>query len=211
MPGGGAGHFAIDLQQIDHAEIALAGDAFGLVHDGAERLRHRGPGVEEIHIDAARPVMARRERRGDLAVLPGPADAPGIHLLDAFGALLAEQPRQRLVAEAAAGGQRVLEVIAPMVRRLGAERDGNRHLRHHGGAAAADQASVDQQHLTAGAGGLDRGVHPGRAGADHQHIGLQLNRLGRHEGNLSLRWANRQITPAAAFPLFPEGKTPPPG
>ena len=69
------------LQEIDHAEVAVAGDAGGLVNDGAQRLRHRRAGVEEIDIDAARPVVARRERRGDLAVLARPADAPGVHLL----------------------------------------------------------------------------------------------------------------------------------
>ena len=142
-----------------------------------------------------------------------------IHLADARGAFLAEQPRQRLVAEPAAGGQRVLVVMAPVVRRLGAERHRDRHLRHHGRAAAADQAAVDQQHAAAGARRLDRGIHAGRAGADHQHIGFDLHRLGhgdscRHAANLSRARRNRQCavpTPAAACPAFPAGTAPPRG
>ena len=167
------------LHEIDDAEVALAGDAGSLVDHAAQRLRHRGAGVEEIDIDAARPVVARREGRGDLAVLARPADAPGIHLPDAGRAFLAKQARQRLVAEPAAGGERVLIVMAPVVGRLGAERHRDRHLRHHGRAAAADQAAVDQEHAAAGARRLDRGIHAGRAGADHQHVGFDLHRARR--------------------------------
>ncbi len=178
MPCHRARNLAVGLDQIDHAEVARARDRFGLVDHPAQRARHRRPGVEEIDIDAARPVVARRERRGDLAVLARPADAPGIHLADAGRAFLAEQPRQRLVAQPAAGGQRVLIVVRPVVGRLVAQRHGDRHLRHHGGAAAADQAAVDQEHVAAGARRLDRGVHARRAGADHQHVGLDLHGLG---------------------------------
>ena len=109
---------------------------------------------------------------GDAAVLARPADAPVVHLADAVGAFLAQQPRQRLVAQAAAGGERVLVVMAPVVRRLGAERDRDRHLRHHGGAAAADQAAVGEQHAGARARRLDRRIHAGGAGADHQHVSI---------------------------------------
>ncbi len=77
-------------------------------HRGAQRLRHRRAGVDEIDIDAARPVMARRHGRGDVAVLARPADAPFVQLADAVRPLLAEQARQRLVAQAAAGGERVV-------------------------------------------------------------------------------------------------------
>ena len=93
VPCDGASHLAILLHEIDHAEIALAGNAGGLVDDGSQRLRHRRSGVEEIDIDAARPVMARSEGGRDLAVLAGPANAPDIHLPDTRGAFLAEQPR----------------------------------------------------------------------------------------------------------------------
>jgi len=64
--------------------------------------------------------------------------------------------------------------MAPVVRRLGAERDRHRHLRHHGRAAAADQAPSIRNTLQIGAGGSNRGIHAGRAGADHQHIGPDL-------------------------------------
>ncbi len=45
---------------------------------------------------------------GDVAVLAGPADAPFVHLADALGAFLAQQARQPLVAQPAAGLERVV-------------------------------------------------------------------------------------------------------
>ena len=55
--------------------------------------------------------------------------------------------------------------------------DGRRHghLRHHRGAAAADQALVQQQHVSAGPGGRNGGVHARSAGADDQHIGFEMD------------------------------------
>ena len=126
-------------------QVAGLADALGAGNDGAQRLRHRRSGVEEIHIDAARPVVPRRERLRDAAVLARPADAPVVHLADAVGTLLAQEPREALVAESAAGFQRVVVVVAPVVRRLAPERDRDRHLRHDGGAAAPDQAAVGER------------------------------------------------------------------
>jgi len=62
-------------------------------------------------------------------------------------------------------------VMAPMVRRLRPERDGDRHLRHHGGAAAADETAVDQQDARPLPRRLDRRVHAGAARADHEDVG----------------------------------------
>ena len=42
------------------SEIAGLADRRHLLATRAQRLRHRRPGIDEIHIDAARPVMARR-------------------------------------------------------------------------------------------------------------------------------------------------------
>ena len=117
----------------------------------------------------------------DTPVLSRPADAPFIHGADAVGPFAAQQLRQRGVAQPAAGGQRVVIVMVPVVRRLRAERDRDCHLRHHGGAAAADQAAVGEQHVSAGARGLDRREHAGGAGADHQDVGFGTHWRISHE------------------------------
>ena len=143
----GAGDLAVDADEVDDDEIAGLADAGGPVDHGAQRLRYRGPGVEEVHIDAARAVVAGRARLGDVAVLARPADAPGIHLADAVGPFLAQQAGEALVAQAAAGLDGVVQMMAPVVGRLFAERHRDRHLRHHGGAAASDQAAVGEQDL----------------------------------------------------------------
>ena len=145
----------------------------------AQRLRHRRAGVEEIDIDAARPVVARRDAPAamwpSLRAQPTPhasisrmQSGPSSHSSRDSGS--SHSPRPAVSVSSI--------MMAPVVGRLGAERDRDRHLRHHGRAAAADQAAVDQQHAAAGARRLDRGVHAGRAGADHQHIGFDLHRLG---------------------------------
>jgi len=64
-----------------------------------------------------------------------------------------------------------------MIGRLLGERCCDRHLSHHGGAAAADQAALGENHGRAGARGFERSVHACGAGADHQHVGLQMHRL----------------------------------
>jgi hypothetical protein len=67
-----------------------------------------------------------------------------------------------------------------MIRDFRAERHCNRHLRHHRRAAAADQAAVKQQHPALGARRLDRRIHPGGAGANHQHIGFGVHHFATH-------------------------------
>ena len=182
MPRHRAGDLAAGAHEIDDHEIAGLADALAAVDHAAQRLRHRRAGVEEIDIDAARPVMAGREGLGDMAVLARPADAPVVHLADAVGAFLAQQARQALVAQPAAGVERVVVVVAPVVGRLRAERHRDRHLRHHGGAAAADQAAVGEQDAAAGARGLDRRIHAGAARSDDQHVGLDMHGVSAHAG-----------------------------
>jgi hypothetical protein len=92
-----------------------------------------------------------------------------------------QQARERLVAEPAAGGERVVVMMLPVVRRLSAQGYGDRHLRHHGGAAAADQATVGEQHLAAGARRLDRRIHAGSARTDHQDVSFGSQRLVAHD------------------------------
>src|SRR5258708_11510468 len=69
-------------------------------------------------------------------------------------------------------------MIRPMIRRLRTERDCDRHLRHHGGAAAADQAAVHQQHPGTRLRGLYRRIHTGGARSDYEHVGFDMHGLG---------------------------------
>ena len=57
-----------------------------------------------------------------------------------------------------------------------AKRNRDRHHRHHGCAAAADQAAVRQHHRTSRLRGFDGGIHAGTAGADDEDVGLQGKR-----------------------------------
>src|SRR5262249_59507420 len=107
--------------------------------------------VEEIHVDTARPVVAGRGRLRDMAIFARPADPPLLHLENTGWRFLAEELRQTPVAELASGGKCVLVMMGPVIRRLRAQRDGNRHLRHHRGAATADQAAIDKEHAAPGA------------------------------------------------------------
>ena len=67
----------------------------------------------------------------------------------------------------------------PVVGAFLAQRRRHRHLRHHRGAAAADEALVGEQHLPGpGPRGGDRGIHAGAAGPDDQHIALEVGHAG---------------------------------
>ena len=124
--------------------------------------------------------MSRREHLRDAALLARPANAPRVHLPDALRAFLAQQPRQPLVAEPATGRKRVVIVVAPVVGRLGPERGRNRHLRHHGGAAAADQAALGEHDVYPRARGRDRRIHAGASRPDDQDIGLNMHGFMAH-------------------------------
>ena len=170
-------NLAVDDNEIDDAKIAGLADAGDPVDGRAQRLGDGGARIEEVHIDTARPVMARRVRLHDAPVAARPADAPRVHLADTLGAFLAEQPGQRLVAEAAPGGEGIVEVMAPVVVGLRAQRHRNGHLRHDRCAAAPDQAAIGQQHAATGARGLDGGIHAGGSGADDEHVRLGVQGL----------------------------------
>src|ERR1700692_3487062 len=94
--------------------------------------------------------------------------------------LLPQQLRQRFVAQPAAGRDGVGIMILPSVRRFLAERAGHSHLRHHGGAAARAQGAIGKQDTGTVARRLDRRIHPGGAGADDQHVGVDVSRFGGH-------------------------------
>jgi hypothetical protein len=126
--------------------------------------------------------MAGSKRLGDTAVLARPPDAPFLHLADAGGTLLAQEACEALVAQAAARFERVIVMKAPVVRRLRTECHGDGHLRHHGGAAAADQAAVGEQDTAASARGFDRRIHAGAARSDDQDVGFDMPGSSAHAG-----------------------------
>ena len=126
--------------------------------------------------------MAGGEGLGDAPVLARPPDAPVLHLADAGRAFLAQEARQPLVAQAAPRFERVVVVKAPVIRRLRTEGDRDGHLRHHGRAAAADQAAVGEQHAAARAGGFDRRIHAGPARSDDQDVGFDMRGASVHAG-----------------------------
>ena len=145
------------------------------VQPRAQRARYGRPGVEEIDVDAARSVVSGRMHLFEVAVLARPADFPCVHFADAQRGVLAQQPRQRRIAQAAAGRQGIGQMVLPVIGALFAQRNGDGHLRHHRGSAAADQAAVDQVHAAAVARRGDGGIHAGAARADYQHIAFKTD------------------------------------
>jgi len=122
-------------------------------------------------------------RSGDLrdtAILaPSPADPPFLHLADPRRRVTAQESGEVLVAQAAAGGERIVEMGMPIVGAFFTERRRDRHLRHDRRTAATDQALVHEQHtLGSGARRRDRGVHAGAAGPDDQDIGCESGHAG---------------------------------
>jgi hypothetical protein len=101
--------------------------------------------------------------------------------------VLAHQRGQALVAQATARGERVGQMMPPMIRRLLTERGRHRHLRHHGGTTAPDQAAVSQDHIRPGPRRLDRRIHPRATGTDDENVGLKLCDGPLHE--LIFPWA----------------------
>ena len=87
-----------------------------------------------------------------------------------------------------------------MVGSFGAERDSDGHLGHHRGAAAADQAAVGKQHLTAAACRLDRRIHACGAGPDHQNVGFGAHRVLGHEDLAAIELLRIQASSAVFVP-----------
>ena len=111
----------------------------------------------------------------DVTVLARPADVPGIHFEDACRPVLAQDRRQAFVAQAVAGGERIGEVILPIVRCLLTDRGRDRHHRHDGAAAAADQAAIGENDRGATLCRFERRIHASAAGADNQDIGFKFD------------------------------------
>jgi hypothetical protein len=174
-------HITFVMQKIDNAEITGFANSTAFVHNRTQRFRHSWPGVEKVYINTPRTIMAGSHGLYDSAVFPRPPDAPVIHGANALGPILTQQLRKWFVAQSAAGRECVRAVIAPVVGSLGAERDGDGHLRHHRGATAANQAAVGENHLTTAARRFNRRVHAGSAGSDHQNVRSRTHRFLGHE------------------------------
>src|SRR5262249_58543539 len=85
--------FAVDYDEIDHAEITrLANDA-SPVDNRPQCFGDSRSSIDEIDIDAARTIVPGRCDLRDATVLACPADAPCIEFPDAFGAFLPQQAR----------------------------------------------------------------------------------------------------------------------
>jgi hypothetical protein len=174
MQGRRAAGFAVTNRDIDDHKLTDAADRVRSVQLRAQRARYRRPGGKKIDIGAAGSIVARRLRLLDMTVLARPADLPAIHLAQSQRPVLAQQCGEALVAKTASGGERIGQVMLPMIRRLLAQRCGDRHLRHDRGAAAPNQAAVRQNHRRTGPRGFKSRVHAGAAGTDHQDVGLDM-------------------------------------
>src|ERR1700716_4519026 len=111
-------HLVTPAHETDDQEVPGLADPLVARDHGAQRLRDRRAGIEKIDVDAAWPIVAGGESLRDAADLARPADAPFVHLADAVRPLLAQKSRQALVAQAAAGFEGVVVVVAPMIRGL---------------------------------------------------------------------------------------------
>src|SRR4029078_4337444 len=103
----GADNITFVMQKIDDAEIARLADSTAFVHDGTQRLRHRGCGVEKTTVKPSRTIMAGSHRLCDVPIFTRPAHAPIVHGADAVGAFLAQQLRKRLRRQYAPGARAV--------------------------------------------------------------------------------------------------------
>ena len=165
-----------DLGDRDVAHAAHRAQGAHLPPQGAG---HPRSGVQEVHVAAARAAVPRRLDLADAVVGSArPVGAPAVHLEDPRGAVLAQQPRQSFVAQLPSRGQGVLEVVGPVVRLFVADGRGNGHLRHDGGAAAAHQGLVQQQHRRVLPGRGNGRVHAGAARAHHQNVCRQMDHAG---------------------------------
>ena len=86
----GAHNITIVAQKIDDAEITCLANSADFVHSGTQRFRYSGPGVEKVHIDAARTIMAGSHSLCDAIIFPRPAHAPIVHGADALGPFLTQ-------------------------------------------------------------------------------------------------------------------------
>ena len=124
--------------------------------------------------------MTGRHGLGDAFVFSGPANAPLVHSANAVRPILAQQLRQRLVAQAASGGKRVVIMMAPVVGRFPPSATATvicaitvappRPIRLRS-ASSTWQSRARR---------LNRGIHAGGARTDHQDISFSVHWLRQH-------------------------------
>ena len=90
MKRGSAHNITIVAQKIDDAEITCLANSVDFVHCGTQRFRYSGPGVEKVHIDAARTIVAGSHDLCDSTIFPRPPHTPTVHGTDALGSLLTQ-------------------------------------------------------------------------------------------------------------------------
>ena len=93
-----ANDITLVTQEIDDAEITSFANSAAFVHKRAQRFRYSGPGVEKVHIDAARTIMPGSHGLCDPTIFPSPPHAPTVHGTDAIGPFLTQQLRKGFVA-----------------------------------------------------------------------------------------------------------------
>ena len=165
---------AVANHDVGHADIAQPADARIAARLVAQRRAYRRTRAQEIDIDAALAAVTGRLDLIDLAVVAArPIDLPAAEFANPLRTALAKQRGEVLVAKAAPGAERVLEMQLRIVGLGLAERGRARHLRHDGRAAAPDHVLVEQQHPRAVAGRGDRREHSGAAAADNQDIAFK--------------------------------------
>ena len=171
-------HDPVIHHEVRHREPARLGDSRGAGALPAQALRDGGSGIEEVDVDAARhPVPGGGHLAQPPVRVAGPPDPPLVHLADAIDRSFAKEGGETLVDEAAARLEGVGEVLRPVVRRLLAEGGRDRHLGHDRRPAPADHALVGEEHASSFARGGKTCVHSGPARADHEHVGLDLDRV----------------------------------
>src|SRR3569833_2129879 len=176
----GTTRLTVAHDDVDNQQVADPANAARTVQPGPQCPGYGRTGREEIHIAAAWPVMPWCLRLLDVPILARPPDLPGNHLATTPRAVLAQQRGEAFVAEASARGERVGQMMLPMIGHLLAARGCHCHLRHYRRTAAPDQASIHQDHICACARRLERGIHARAACTDDENVRVELRDLPLH-------------------------------
>src|SRR5262249_37763398 len=149
-------------EQVEGKGVVAEGDVGRLPGPGDDGPHDLVAGGVAQGVDDAAVAVAALARPGELAILPVAGPAPADHVADLSGGLADDHLDDGAVAQAAARGERVLDVVLEAV--LG---------REHGGDAALGVAAValldavlgDDEDFERGRH-LKGGPQPGDAGAD---------------------------------------------
>ena len=133
----------------------------------SRRIRRPGGAAARVGDAAARVAALEPER--EVAVAVGvEAHADRLEVAEARGRLLGEDARRRGAHDAAAGGDRVLQVL---LGRVVLGQRGREPALRPVGRGLGQRAGGDEDHLRALASGAERGVEAGGAGAHDDEVG----------------------------------------